>query len=135
MHSAKILPFKELETCSGARADYRREDFIAARQMNRRDGSDFVASPPPFKRTVLRNLAGALVGMLALAGCTDEDGATKALRSAGLRPVHVGGYSFFGCDSKSDTFATEFTAINVNGETVSGVVCSGFLKGKTIRYD
>lgn len=72
---------------------------------------------------------------IALAGCTDEDGATKALHSAGLKPVSVGGYAWFACDSKSDDFATKFTAVNAQGETVTGAVCSGWLKGKTIRYD
>mgnify|MGYP000851067537 CR=1 FL=1 len=64
----------------------------------------------------------------------DVDGATGALIDQGLTPVHVGGYSWFGCDAK-DRYKTEFTAVNVNGKEVSGVVCSGFFKGNTIRYD
>lgn len=77
------------------------------------------------------------LGLLVLAGCTDEQGATKALREAGLKPVSVGGYALFSCASgkDGDTFATKFTATNVNGQTVTGAVCSGWLKGKTIRFD
>ena len=72
--------------------------------------------------------------MIFLAGCTDERAATKALADAGLTPVKVGGYSFFSC-GKDDTFATEFTAKNAKGQIVTGTVCSGWLKGKTIRFD
>lgn len=82
-----------------------------------------------------RALAAVIaVGML-LSACTDKDGATRALREAGLTPVQVGGHGWFACDGKSDTFATRFTAINAQGATVTGTVCSGWLKGKTIRYD
>ncbi len=60
--------------------------------------------------------------------------ARKALRDAGLKPVKVGGYSFFAC-GKDDTFSTQFTATNAQGQTVTGTVCSGWLKGKTVRFD
>jgi hypothetical protein len=33
-----------------------------------------------------------IAALVALAGCTDEKGATKALHDAGLKPVRVGGY-------------------------------------------
>lgn len=82
----------------------------------------------------MRKLLAAAVAVFLLVGCTDETGARHALRSAGLHPTEVGGYGWFGCDSKSDFFSTKFTAMNPEGELVSGVVCSGFFKGKTIRF-
>jgi hypothetical protein len=77
----------------------------------------------------------ALIGLLMLGACTDQKGATHALQAAGLKPVKVGGYGFLACDGKSDTFATKFTAVNSQGQTVTGTVCGGWWKGKTIRYD
>lgn len=77
----------------------------------------------------------AIIGAaLLLAACTDEKGAARALDDAGLTPVRVGGYAFFAC-GKDDQFATQFVAKNVQGKNVSGAVCAGFLKGKTIRFD
>ena len=40
----------------------------------------------------------------------------------------------FGC-SEDDTFSTKFSATNAKGERVGGAVCSGWLKGSTIRFD
>lgn len=72
---------------------------------------------------------------LLLSACTDKKGATEALESSGLKPVDVGGYAWLSCDTDSDVFATKFTAVNATGQTVSGAVCSGWFKGKTIRYN
>lgn len=71
---------------------------------------------------------------ILLGACTDESGARRALNSQGLTPVKVGGYALWAC-SKDDDFATKFTARNARGETVTGAVCSGWLKGNTIRFD
>lgn len=68
--------------------------------------------------------------LLTFVGCTDEDGATKALVHAGYQPIEVGGYAWFGYD---ETFRTEFTAVAKNGDTIDGVVTSGWFKGSTIR--
>ena len=70
---------------------------------------------------------------LVLAGCTDAPTARKVLESQGYTDVQIGGYSFFGC-SESDQFHTEFTAKGMNGKQVSGVVCSGWMKGATVRF-
>ena len=66
-------------------------------------------------------------------GCTNESGALDVLDSEGCIDTQITGYRFFGC-SKDDMFHTGFTC-KKNGRTVSGVVCQGVLKGKTIRYD
>ena len=75
----------------------------------------------------------ALTAALFTAACTDRDGATRTLETAGYTNIRITGYSWFSC-GEDDTYATGFTAIGVNGRPVQGVVCSGFLfKGNTIR--
>lgn len=67
--------------------------------------------------------------------CTNVEGATEALLDAGLHPVHLGGYAPYQC-GKGDIYATEFLALSPDStRVVSGVVCEGWLKGKTIRYN
>ena len=78
-----------------------------------------------------------IAALIALVGCTDEKGATKALHEAGLKPVSVGGHAWFYCAvgrGSGDAFATKFTAKNVRGETVTGAVCEGYANGTRIRY-
>lgn len=74
--------------------------------------------------------AGAV---LALSACTvsPTDG-SRALDAAGLHDGQIGGYAFFGCD-QNDTFQSTFTATTASGHRVRGVVCSGWLKGVTVR--
>lgn len=69
-----------------------------------------------------------------LVGCSSGDEAHRALEGAGYKNITVTGYRFFGC-AEHDTFHTGFEAIGQNGKPISGVVCSGFLKGATIRVD
>lgn len=69
-----------------------------------------------------------------LAACSDADTARRAAESSGLTEVQTTGYRVFGC-SDDDTFHTGFTAKNANGKHVSGVVCSGWFKGATVRFD
>jgi hypothetical protein len=73
--------------------------------------------------------------LVALAGCTDEKGATKALHDAGLTPVSVGGHAWFYCAVRPmDAFATKFMAKNIRGEMVTGAVCEGYGNRTRIRY-
>lgn len=69
-----------------------------------------------------------------LIGCSSSNDATKALNAQGFTSIQTHGRAFFVC-SEDDTFATKFTAKNAKGETVTGAVCSGWLKGSTIRFD
>lgn len=71
--------------------------------------------------------------MLLLAGCgvNVKDG-TRVAEAQGLKNVKIGSWSFFGC-SKDDAFRSNFTAVDVNGNPVSGVICGGWLKGYTVR--
>ena len=70
--------------------------------------------------------------VLTLAACTDPDGARRTAENHGLTHVQITGYSFWGC-SEDDGWRTEFTALNAQGRSVRGVVCSGVLKGNTLR--
>lgn len=81
-------------------------------------------------RALLPILAAFVLVAIAT-GCTDKPGAEKALAAAGYSNIKVGGYGF-GCDSR-DPIATEFVATGPTGHRVRGVVCSGVVKGYTIR--
>lgn len=73
------------------------------------------------------------LAVLALTACSSRSDAEHALSNAGFTNVETRGYSFFGC-GKDDSFKTKFTATNPQGKQVSGVVCSGWFKGGTIRF-
>lgn len=87
---------------------------------------------------MMKTLAGKLLICLAicvtLIGCTSEKDVYTATHALGLTDVEPGGHAWFAC-SDDDSFATKFTAKNDKGETVSGAVCSGFMKGATVRFD
>lgn len=76
----------------------------------------------------------SLLFLAALTGCYSADEATRALASVGYTDIYIQGYRYFGCDAK-EGWHTGFAATGVNGQRVSGVVCSGVLKGATIRLD
>lgn len=71
---------------------------------------------------------------IALCGCTSEGDATRALAGAGYTEIRITGYRVFGC-ADSDAFHTGFEAKGPTGRRVTGVVCSGWLKGATVRTD
>ena len=73
--------------------------------------------------------------LITPATCTDEVGAKDALIKAGYHPIEVGGYGYFQ-GSEDDTYVTKFKAYSPDSsQIVTGVVCSGVMKGKTIRLD
>jgi len=71
---------------------------------------------------------------LVFIGCSSSNDAIKALKANGFNEIETHGRAFFSC-SEDDTFATKFTAKNKDGQMVKGAVCSGWLKGATIRYE
>ncbi|MET3232228.1 UNVERIFIED_ORG: hypothetical protein ABIC54_004433 [Burkholderia sp. 1263] len=81
----------------------------------------------------MKRIAMVLAVLTLLAACTDETAARKALAGSGFTDINITGYSYFGCD-KHDTFSTGFEARGPSGQFVSGVVCSGWMKGATIRF-
>lgn len=76
----------------------------------------------------------ALLLAVAISGCTDADSARRALENNGFTEIEITGWRWFGCDQK-DAFHTGFRALNTNGRQIEGVVCSGWFKGSTVRYD
>lgn len=67
-----------------------------------------------------------------LAACSDDAGAKKALAAQGYTNITINGYSWWGCD-QHDAFRTAFKAIGPTGVAVTGVVCSSWVKGSTVR--
>lgn len=88
------------------------------------------------RNTAMKLLIGAstLTAVLGTTGCTSADEAHRALAGAGYKDVTITGYRFFLCDEK-DTWSTGFEATGPSGQKVSGAVCSGIMKGATIRLD
>ena len=74
------------------------------------------------------------VSIFLLSACTRPEHTVGTLEAAGYTNIKITGYKFFGC-SKDDTFHTGFEATGPTGKRVSGVVCSGVMKGSTIRID
>ena len=75
-----------------------------------------------------------ILSTLLLAGCDRPESAAKALEDAGYSDIHLSGYAFFSCE-RDDTFATRFVAKGPTGRDVSGAVCEGIFKSKTIRLE
>lgn len=81
---------------------------------------------------MLRTMALILLGF-SLCACTSQNTAYQAADNLGFKQINVGFTSIFGC-GKHEFFGRSFTAININGKPVSGVVCSGLFKGATVRF-
>lgn len=74
-----------------------------------------------------------LLPVLFLAACTNDRDTANAARAIGLSDVVPAGYAPVSCGS-GDTHAQHFTARNIHGERVSGVVCCGLWKSCTVRF-
>jgi hypothetical protein len=80
-------------------------------------------------------LIGIITSFTAvLGGCTDSSTAERALQNLGMTNIQTQGYSMWGC-GEGDVFHTRFAARNPQGRVVTGVVCSGWFKGSTVRFD
>lgn len=71
---------------------------------------------------------------LLLAGCTQKESTIGILKNEGYTDIRITGYDWFTC-GEDDTYSTGFVAKNRNGVAISGAVCSGIMKGSTIRYN
>lgn len=83
----------------------------------------------------IKNLFIILGGVL-ITGCTSPKDFVKGkqqLESQGYTKVVNTGYSSWCCDEK-DTYSTGFKALDSKGNVVEGCICSGVLKGITIRF-
>ena len=56
------------------------------------------------------------------------------LQKQGYTNIEITGYEFGAC-AEEDVFHTGFIAVSPTGYVVGGVVCSGWLKGSTIRFE
>lgn len=82
----------------------------------------------------MKNFIVAMAVVFALFGCYRPDQAKEVLGKQGFTNIETHGWSPFGC-GEEDTFTTKFSATSPIGEHVTGVVCSGFFKGATVRFD
>jgi len=70
---------------------------------------------------------------LFVTGCSNPSDAIRALSNSGYTNIDAGGFDWFGCGN-GDFYSTKFVATNPAGKVVSGTVCSGLLKGATVRF-
>lgn len=84
----------------------------------------------------MKQLLAAAMAIVTLgcAGCTRGDEAARVLANQGYTQIQLTGWRPFAC-SDDDTFHTGFKARTMSGTTVTGAVCSGWLKGATVRLD
>ena len=85
----------------------------------------------------MRNTIYTMLSALILIGCSsnnDFEKGRKQLIQQEYTNIKNTGHSWFCCDDK-DSFSTGFTAVDKKGETVEGCICSGVLKGVTIRFE
>jgi hypothetical protein len=87
-------------------------------------------------KIVLAIILASMVSIV-LTGCSDAPKTISVLSSQGYTDIDVLGFTWrsaVAC-SEDDQFRTSFTATSPAGKLVSGTVCSGWLKGATIRFD
>lgn len=70
---------------------------------------------------------------LLLISCTNDLGMRELLEKEGYKDIKPTGYKLLSC-SDDDFYHTGFSATK-EGKIVTGTVCEGLFKGKTIRYD
>lgn len=79
-------------------------------------------------------IAALILGCLSITACTDGPNAIRVLKAQGYTDIEMTGYRY-GMGGEGDTYVTGFRAKSPAGVEVTGAVCSGFLKGSTIRLD
>lgn len=73
------------------------------------------------------------MAVFALAGCVNAKAdSINAVEAYGFTGVSIEGRAWWGCGD-SDAYGYRFTATNVAGRKVNGVVCGGIAKGSTVR--
>lgn len=74
-----------------------------------------------------------LVMFYYVIGPTNPD-ALRVVEQQGFSNVQETGFRPFACATQ-DVWRTGFAATAPNGDKVTGTVCEGFLKSKTVRFD
>lgn len=82
----------------------------------------------------MKFLIAMILICLALMSCTNSEKAIDVLSKQGYKNIEITGYEFGAC-AEEDVFHTGFIAVSPSGYAVGGVVCSGLLKGSTIRFE
>lgn len=77
-------------------------------------------------------IVGITFGLLTVVGVEDNVDATRVLTQTGYTNITIVGRIAFVC-AKGELWHTEFNARANGGQMVHGVVCSGILKGSTVR--
>jgi hypothetical protein len=75
----------------------------------------------------------ASIVIFCIQGCTDPERTRSTLEAQGFTDIQTGGYEWGVC-GEDDDYSTGFTATNLQGHRVSGVVCCGYYKGCTVRF-
>ncbi len=89
------------------------------------------------KNKLSNEIYTVLCVVILCTSCTssnDFEKGKKRLENQGYTNVKDTGYNWFCCSDK-DTFSTGFTALDKSGDKVKGCICSGVLKGVTIRFE
>lgn len=71
---------------------------------------------------------------ILIASCTNHEKAIEVLQKQGYTNIEITGYEFGAC-AEEDVFHTGFIATSPSGYVVSGLVCSGWINGSTIRFE
>jgi hypothetical protein len=82
-------------------------------------------------------IASLLILIIMLSACTSDnafDKGKRQLEQQGYSDIKSTGYDWFCCSDK-DTFSNGFTAKDSKGNVVEGCICSGILKGVTVRFE
>lgn len=64
----------------------------------------------------------------------DFEKGKRQLENMGYTNVESTGHEMW-CCGEEDTYSTGFKALDKNGYEVTGCICSGFMKGITIRFN
>lgn len=81
-------------------------------------------------------IMGIIAAFPLTGGCTVESHDVKRIveQQSNVTYVQSQPYRYWAC-GKGDSFNAGFIAKNDKGETVTGVVCGGFFKAYTVRFD
>lgn len=92
----------------------------------------------PFSRfLILIVIVGAIFFFLNQLGggaSKEEEKVRSILASQNYTNIQVLGYGWGKCGN-GDIYATNFSATAPSGKKITGCVCSGFMKGHTVRFD
>jgi hypothetical protein len=75
-----------------------------------------------------------VISCVMLCSCTDEKTARRTLEDQGYTNIELTGYRPWACGDDY-TFHTGFKAISIAKKPVTGTVCSGWMKGNSIKTD